>query len=193
MSEVVAMTKPPARGPRPVADLDEARLIRRSREGDVTAFEGLYRRFSPRVFGLCLRMAGDAGRAEELTQDVFVRVWEKLHLFRGNRPFAPWLLTVANNVVISALRSRKRKESRESLADQLDHRADPAPRRDSDTGMDLEQAVRSLPEGARAVFVLHEIEGYRHDEIADLLGMAVGTSKAQLHRARRMLRERLEP
>ena len=175
-----------------MADLEEARLIRRSREGDMSAFEGLYRRFVPRVYGLCLRMAGDAGRAEELTQDVFVRVWEKLHLFRGNRPFAPWLLTVASNVVISALRSARRREGRESLVDEMDHRADPAPGRDSDSGMDLEQAVGSLPDGARAVFVLHDIEGYRHDEIARLLGMATGTSKAQLHRARRMLRKRLE-
>lgn len=191
MSELIAMTKPPARGAEPVADLEEARLIRRSREGDMAAFEGLYRRFVPRVFGLCLRMAGDPGRAEELTQDVFVRVWEKLHLFRGNQPFAPWLLTVATNVVLSDRRSRRRLAARERPADELDHREDTSPRRDSNSGMDLEGAVLSLPEGARSVFVLHDIQGYRHDEIAGLLGVAIGTSKAQLHRARRMLRERL--
>jgi RNA polymerase sigma-70 factor (ECF subfamily) len=172
-------------------DLEEARLIRRSKEGDMAAFENLYRRFAPRVYGLCLRMAGDAGRAEELTQDVFVRVWEKLHLFRGNRPFAPWLLTLASNLVISDRRSRRRKSDRETQVEEMERMGDRATGEASNAGMDLDRAIRTLPEGARTVFVLHDVEGYRHDEIARQLGLATGTSKAQLHRARRMLREAL--
>ena len=136
-------------------------------------------------------MAGDAGRAEELTQDVFVRVWEKLHLFRGNRPFAPWLLTLASNLVISNQRSRKRKNEKETQVEEMERLGDRATGPPAGTGMDLEKAIRHLPQGARTVFVLHDIEGYKHEEIARQLGLATGTTKAQLHRARRMLREAL--
>jgi len=158
----------------------------------MAAFESLYRKFAPRVYGLCLRMAGEASQAEELTQDVFVRVWEKLHLFRGNRPFAPWLLTLASNLVISDRRSRRRRTDRETQVEEMDRMGDRATAAAPNAGMDLDRAIRTLPHGARTVFVLHDIEGYRHKEIARQLGLATGTTKAQLHRARRMLREALK-
>lgn len=174
-----------------VADLDEVRLVRSAQGGDVGAFETLYRKFVPRVYGLCLRMVADPTTAEELTQEAFVRVWEKLDMFRGNRPFAPWLLTVATNVVLSDRRKYRRKDGREAGTepDVLARVPEVRPSHRGGTGVDLERAIASLPEGARRVFVLHDIEGYRHDEIAGMMGIATGTTKAQLHRARRMLRE----
>lgn len=176
-------------------DLDEFRLVSRARGGDVQAFEGLYRRFVPRVFGLCRRMVGDVALAEELTQEVFVRVWEKLPLFKGQGPFAPWLLTVASRVVFSHRRSSRRRDDKIRAVDDLarvePHAVDfePARHRSADAGIDLAAALAQLPEGARKVFVLHDVEGYKHHEIARMTGTAVGTSKAQLHRARRILRE----
>ena len=176
-------------------DLDEFRLVSRARQGDVRAFESLYRRFVPRVFGLCRRMVGDVSLAEELTQEVFVRVWEKLPLFKGRGPFAPWLLTVASRVVYSHRRSARRRDDKIRAVDDLSrvepHAVDfePAPARSADSGIDLAAALAQLPEGARKVFVLHDVEGYKHHEIARMTGTAVGTSKAQLHRARRILRE----
>jgi RNA polymerase sigma-70 factor (ECF subfamily) len=176
-------------------DLEEYRLVSRARRGDVEAFEGLYRRFVPRVFGLCRRMVGDVALAEELTQEVFVRVWEKLPLFKGRGPFAPWLLTVASRVVFSHRRSSRRREDRILAVDDLvrveSHGTDfePVDTGNADAGIDLAAALAQLPVGARKVFVLHDVEGYKHHEIARMTGTAVGTSKAQLHRARRILRE----
>ncbi len=177
------------------ADPEELRLVNRARQGDVRAFEELYRRFVPRVFGLCRRMVGDVSLAEELTQEVFVRVWEKFPLFRGQGPFAPWLLTVASRVVFSHRRSSRRREDKIHAVDDL-ARLEPyaadfdrsAPRA-ADRGIDIEAALAQLPEKARKVFILHDVEGYKHREIARVTGTAVGTSKAQLHRARRILRE----
>jgi RNA polymerase sigma-70 factor (ECF subfamily) len=176
-------------------DLQEFTLVSRARNGDIQAFEALYRRFVPRVFGLCRRMLGDPALAEELTQEVFVRVWEKLPLFRGRKPFAPWLLTVASRVVISHRRASSRRDRRiravEDLALVEPHATDfdSEPSRNADAGIDLETALSQLPDGARKVFVLHDVEGYKHQEIARMTGLAVGTSKAQLHRARRILRK----
>jgi RNA polymerase sigma-70 factor (ECF subfamily) len=137
-------------------------------------------------------MAGDAVEARRLTQDVFVRAWERLGLFRGESAFSSWLHRLAVNVVLADRRAAGRRLRRVVTA------AD-APAHDglADAGwsperLDLERAIAALPPGARAVFVLHEIEGYGHEEIAALTGIAVGTSKAQLHRARRLLREALE-
>lgn len=172
--------------------VDESLLIRRAREGDARAFEGLYRRLVSRVYGLCLRLTADPSVAEEMTQETFVRVWQKLHLFRGDRPFAPWLLTVATNVVLSDRRKRRRTVDRE---DPIEDAPPPAVRPTSvaaGAGVDLERAIRTLPDGARTVFVLHDVEGFRHEDIAGALGVSVGTTKSQLHRARRMLREVLD-
>lgn len=194
----IPLTKERDHNPSPpgeAVDLEEFRLVSQARRGDVQAFEGLYRRFVPRVFGLCRRMVGDVALAEELTQEVFVRVWEKLPLFKGQGPFAPWLLTVASRVVFSHRRSSRRRDDKIRAVDDLvrvePHSSDfePVPTGNADAGLDLAAALAQLPEGARKVFVLHDVEGYKHHEIARMTGMAVGTSKAQLHRARRILRE----
>jgi RNA polymerase sigma-70 factor (ECF subfamily) len=174
---------------------EETRLVSEARTGSERAFEQLYRTHVARVYGLCLRLAGNAVQAEELTQDTFVRAWERLHSFRGESAFATWLCRVAVNIVFSRHRAgRRRTARRATLAEHL--RLGNPLRRGGGGGrlgarLDLEYAISRLPEGARTVFVLHEIEGYRHEEIAELSGMAPGTSKAQLHRARRLLREAL--
>jgi RNA polymerase sigma-70 factor (ECF subfamily) len=158
--------------------------------GDVRAFERLYRTHLPRVHGLVRRMT--AGRdADELTQDVFVRLWQKLSSFRGESAFTTWLHRLAANVVIERFRTdaarRQRHLDGEDVFESL-----PALRRSGDLSMDLDAALLKLPDGAREVFVLHDVEGYKHHEIAELLGISTGTSKAQLHRARMMLRRHLK-
>ena len=136
-------------------------------------------------------MASDPALAEELTQDVFVRAWQKLASFQGRSAFSSWLYPLAVNVALSERRSRRRRTSREVTTDDLTPFERPDKPEPPDSGVDLERAMASLPPGARAVFVLHDVEGYRHEEIANMTGMAEGTSKAQLHRARKLLRERL--
>jgi RNA polymerase sigma-70 factor (ECF subfamily) len=162
--------------------------VRSAQEGDKRAFEVLYRENVGRVFALCLRLVSDERRAEELTQDVFVRAWERLRSFRGEAAFSSWLHRVAVNVVYHSLRADGRRQTREARA--IEGREHP-----SGTGhefrVDLERAIAALPRRARLVFILHDIEGYPHREIADMTGMAPGTSKAHLHRARRLLRETL--
>ena len=164
--------------------------VARAAAGDVRAFEELYRLHLPRVHSLVRRMT--AGRdADELTQDVFVRAWMKLGTFRGDSSFATWIHRLAVNVVIERFRSDKVRRSRlvdgENVFEMM---AGPAQRRD--LGMDFEAALEKLPDGAREIFVLHDVEGYKHHEIATLLDIAAGTSKAQLHRARMMLRKHLK-
>jgi RNA polymerase sigma-70 factor (ECF subfamily) len=163
--------------------------------GDRQAFERLYRKHVNRVFSLCARMVADRTRAEELTQDVFVRAWEKVRLFRGESSFATWLHRLAVNVVLNERKTEGRRRTRFEEEDE-------------ETGMDafagvvgmtlppgdmldLEEAITRLPPGARRVFTLHDVEGYKHEEIAEMLGVTTGATKAQLHRARMLLRERL--
>jgi RNA polymerase sigma-70 factor (ECF subfamily) len=170
----------------------ERRLVREAQNGDLLAFERLYRDNERKVFALCLRMSSDAALAEELTQEVFVRAWRKLGTFRGESAFSSWLYPMTVNVALSERRSRRRRDARIVATEdpaQLE-RAPRAPR--PEAGFDLEKALATLPPGARAVFVLHDVEGRTHEEIAALLNLASGTSKAQLHRARRLLREVLE-
>ena len=157
--------------------------------GDESAFERVYHAHLPRVHSLVRRMSG--GRdADELTQDVFVRVWQKLGTFRGDSAFSTWLHRLAVNVVIERFRSEAARRQR--LRDGDDILAVlPAPSRSRDLLMDFEAALTELPDGAREIFVLHDVEGYKHHEIASLLEISVGTSKAQLHRARMMLRRHL--
>jgi RNA polymerase sigma-70 factor (ECF subfamily) len=169
--------------------------------GDRQAFERLYRQHVNRVFSLCARMAADRVRAEELTQDVFVRAWEKLHLFRGESSFGTWLHRLTVNVVLNARKSEGRRQARfEEAEDQRD--AVDTAAASSTSGvvgmplppgdlLDLEEAIEMLPPGARRVFVLHDVEGYKHEEIAEMLGVTTGATKAQLHRARMLLREAL--
>jgi RNA polymerase sigma-70 factor, ECF subfamily len=169
----------------------ERQRVREAQAGDMAAYEELYRDNVGRIYGLCLRLAGNANLAEELTQDVFVRAWQKIGSFRGESAFSTWLYPLAVNVALSERRARSRRTSRVFTTDDITpfERAEQAPA--PERGLDLERALEELPEGARAVFVLHDVEGFKHQEIANLTGIAAGTSKAQLHRARRLLREAL--
>ena len=166
-------------------------VMRRAQAGDKAAYEQLYRENLRRVFALCLRLCGDASLAEEIAQDVFVRAWQKLGTFRGESAFGTWLHRLAVNVLLSRRETigirRKRHVEGDLVLEVL-----PGRRATPETAMDMETAIARLPEGARQVFVLHDIEGYRHEEIGDMLGLAAGTSKSQLHRARMALRQHLE-
>jgi RNA polymerase sigma-70 factor (ECF subfamily) len=169
----------------------ERRLLQEARAGDLLAFERLYRENVRKVYALCLRMTADAPLAEDLTQEVFVRAWRKLDRFRGESAFSSWLYAMAVNAVLSDRRSRRRREARLVPTEDPERLGRASERPAPESGFDLERALATLPPGARAVFVLHDVEGRTHEEIAALLGLAPGTSKAQLHRARRLLRERL--
>ena len=171
----------------------ERDLVARAQGGDLEAFEALYRANQGRVYALCYRMAGDATLAEELAQDVFVRAWQRLGSFRGESAFSSWLHPLTVNVALSERRSRRRRTSRVmSTDDPTAFERPEAPRVGPEAGVDLDRALATLPPGARSVFVLHDVEGYKHEEIARMTGVATGTSKAQLHRARRLLREALD-
>jgi RNA polymerase sigma-70 factor (ECF subfamily) len=175
----------------PPAD-DDGALARAAAAGDSPAFERLYRRHVSRVYGLCWRLCDrDRARAEQATQDAFVRAWERLDTFRGEAPFGLWLRRVAVNVALGEHRLLKRWVNFEDTV--LDTPKEPR-HDDPDAGLerDLERALARLPKGARAVLLLHDVEGYRHEEIAQLTGIAVGTSKAQLHRARKLMKEHLQ-
>ncbi|MFL5595486.1 MAG: RNA polymerase sigma factor, partial [Gemmatimonadaceae bacterium] len=167
--------------------------VRRAQTGDVDAFEILYREHSARIFALCLRLkAGDKVDATELMQDVFIRAWRRLATFRGDSAFASWLHRLAVNTMLENARSERRREARVLPMDDTSRLAGAARNSGIDLKMDMEEAVASLPRGARLAFVLHDVEGYQHQEIAEQLGVSVGTVKAQLHRARRLLRQKLE-
>ena len=166
-------------------------VVRRAQAGDQDAFHTLYREHAGRVYALCLRLSGDRAAAEELTQDVFVRVWQKLRTFRGESAFSTWVHRLATNVALMAQRSRARRERRVNpVEDPAIYDRGVAPT--AGARIDLDQALARLPNGAREVFVLHDVEGYGHAEIGRLLGIAEGTSKAQLFRARRLLRGMLD-
>ena len=176
----------------PVEDLDGP-LVRSAGGGDAIAFEALYRRHNARVHGVILRLVGGhAGRAEDLTQEAFVRAWQALPGYRFESAFTTWLHRLAVNTALMELRSRRSRPQASDDEDALDHigTQDSAGHGTALT-MDLERAVATLPPRARAVLVLHDVEGWKHEEIAAELGMAVGSSKAQLHRARGLLRTRL--
>jgi RNA polymerase sigma-70 factor (ECF subfamily) len=157
--------------------------------GDVRAFEQLYRTHLPKVHSLVRRMAG--GRdTDELTQDVFVRVWQKLSTFRGDAAFSTWLHRLAVNVVIEKFRAERTQRQRLQDGEEIFETLSSPPRM-GDLSMDFDTALMKLPDGAREIFVLHDVEGYKHHEIAMMLEISAGTSKAQLHRARMMLRKHL--
>ena len=156
--------------------------------GDTAAFERVYSAHVPRVHGLARRMAGPEA-ADELTQDVFVRVWQKLGTFRGESSFGTWLHRLAVNVIVERFRTLGVKRDRFVADSEPVLEVTPAPvRARPDLAMDLDAAIAELPDGARTIFVLHDVEGYRHEEIATMLGISSGTSKSQLHRARQTLR-----
>ena len=160
-----------------------------SESPDPQAFERIYRDNSGRVYALCLRMTGDASRAGELTQDVFVRAWKKLGSFRGDGEVAGWLRKIAVNLVLNAVRSDRRRRARVETVESPELWERPGRPASPETRIALERAIAALPDGARTVFVLHDVEGYKHEEIARMTGTAVGTTKAQLHRARKLLGE----
>jgi RNA polymerase sigma-70 factor (ECF subfamily) len=166
--------------------------VLRARAGDLEAFEDLYRREVGRAYALCLRMTSDPGLAEELTQSAFVRAWRNLASFRGESSFGTWLRRLAIHEVLAERRSRGRRRTREREWSEVATGSGADGTDTTGSAIDLERALATLPEGARSVFVLHDIEGYRHEEIAGMLGVATGTTKSQLHRARRLLREALK-
>jgi RNA polymerase sigma-70 factor (ECF subfamily) len=167
--------------------------IRRAQAGDVDAFEILYREHSGRIYALCLRLkAGDSFDATELMQDVFVKAWRRLGTFRGECAFSSWLHRLAVNTMLENARGDRRREARVLAIDDTSRLPGAARSSGVDLRMEMEEAVASLPKGARLAFVLHDVEGYQHQEIAQQLGVSVGTVKAQLHRARRLLRDKLE-
>jgi RNA polymerase sigma-70 factor (ECF subfamily) len=174
-----------------VSTVDPATTVREAQAGSVPAFERLYREHSPRVYALCLRLAADRVQAEELTQDVFVRAWQKLESFRGESAFGTWLHRLAVNEVLGRRRADGRRGARVMIAEDLTiFETARAPAQEG-ARLDIEAAVATLPEATRTVFVMHDVEGYTHEEIANLTGRAEGTCKTLLHRARKMLRERL--
>lgn len=172
------------------ATLDEAASINRAQAGDSRAFEVLYRLHVDRVYGLCLRMTGNVSEAEDCAQEAFIQAWNKLGHFRGDSAFGTWLHRIAVNSVLGRMRKSKRERERIQLATDPD--SSPASIADSGNLRDLSDAVDRLPEGARHVFVLNAVYGYSHEESSNMLGIAVGTSKAQLHRARRLLAQQLK-
>jgi RNA polymerase sigma-70 factor (ECF subfamily) len=167
--------------------------IRRAQAGDVDAFELLYREHAGRIFALCLRLeAGNSADATELMQDVFIKAWRRISTFRGDCAFSSWLHRMAVNTMLENARSDRRRIARVLPMDDTSLLPGAARSSGVELKMDMENAIASLPKGARLAFVLHDVEGYQHQEIAEQLSVSVGTVKAQLHRARRLLRERLE-
>jgi RNA polymerase sigma-70 factor (ECF subfamily) len=171
---------------------DEAGVVRQAQARDMQAFERLYRRHVGRVHAVCLRMTANVTRAEEMTQKAFLTVWEKLPHFRGESAFSSWLHRIAVNTVLADFRAENRRRQR-VFGTEDPAIFETAPRAPNvGIRLDLEQAIAELPPQARAIFVLHDVEGWQHDEIARELGVATGTSKAQLHRARKLLQEALQ-
>ena len=182
-------------------ELNEAEAIRRAQAGDPAVYEYLYRLHSRRVYALCLRMVKDTAEAEDLTQEAFLLLFRKIHTFRGESAFSTWLHRLAVNLVLMRLRKKSLPVfSIEAIPDTDD---ETAPLRSLELGapdlslegaidrINLQRCIQRLPAGFRKVFVLHDIQGYRHREIANLLGRSVGDSKSQLHKARKRLRESL--
>jgi RNA polymerase sigma-70 factor (ECF subfamily) len=164
--------------------------VARAAAGDQDAFERLYRGHVGRVYALALRLAGQ-GEAEDLTQEVFIRAWSKLATFKGESQFGTWLHRLAVNHILSRRAVLKKREERHAFGETLLERVLAPRQKPPGARLDLEAALRMLPRRAREVFVLYDVEGYGHDEIAATLGVSVGTSKSQLHRARMLLREQL--
>jgi RNA polymerase sigma-70 factor (ECF subfamily) len=168
---------------------DEWHWVDKARAGDVQAFEALYRANIDRVYALCLRMTANVAEAEDCAQDAFIQAWQQLAKFRGDSAFGTWLHRVAVNAVLGRMRKARRERDRVDAVIDIA----PAPQSIGDDAdfQDLEKAMDCLPAGARHVFVLNAVYGYSHDETGAMLGIAAGTSKAQLHRARRLLAEQL--
>ena len=168
---------------------EDARDVTLAADGDQTAFERLYRRHVARVTSLA-RWLGDPADVDDAVQEIFLRVWQKLHTFAGQAACSTWLHRVAVNLLVRRRERTGIRQRRESQ-DEAPLLAAPAPRERPDLRVAIERAVERLPAGARDVFVLHDMEGYKHEEIGRMLGVDPGTSRSQLHRARLLLREQL--
>jgi RNA polymerase sigma-70 factor (ECF subfamily) len=178
--------------PEHMSEGGESEWIAQARDGDMAAFECLYRAHVGRVHGLCLRMTRHPETAEDLTQETFVSAWRSLSAFEGRSGFGTWLHRIAVNAVLARGRSPQgRGEVSLTTEDGEDREFESPAEMDTALPLDLERAIGTLPAGARDVMVLHGVYGYSHEETAGMLGVAVGTCKAQLHRARRLLRERM--
>ena len=183
------------RGPTPPSNpltVSDAELAARCQAGDVDAFEALYHRHAGRLFALACRLTGSADTAEDLLQEIFLQAFRKLGSFKGDAAIGTWLYRLAINCCLDFVRSRRAKDSRltSSLDDELSM-SPSAPRETPIARIDLERAIARLPEGYREAFVLHAVEGFDHKEVAELLGIAVGTSKSQVFKARLKLRAML--
>ena len=189
--------------PRPTEPIawTEAEAIRRAQEGNSAAFEFLYQLHSRRVYALCLRMVGNPADAEDLMQEAFLQLFRKIGTFRGESAFSTWLHRMTVNVVL--MRLRKKSLPTDSLEETMESDVESSgPKRDVGAAdlhlsgavdrVNLERSIEKLPPGYRTVFVLHDVQGYEHNEIADIMGCSVGNSKSQLHKARSRLRELLQ-
>lgn len=180
--------------------MSEAEAIDRAKAGDAEAFSGLYGLHKRRVYSLCLRMTGNTAEAEDLTQEAFLQLYRKIATFRGESAFSTWLHRLAVNVVLMHLRKKGLPEI--SLDEALEPQHEDGPKKDigardnvlagSIDRVNLERAIESLPPGYRIIFVLHDVEGYEHNEIAEMMGCSIGNSKSQLHKARMKLRDLLK-
>ncbi len=185
---------------RQAPDFNEAAAIEKAKLGDAEAFQALYDRHKRRVYSLCLRMTSNTAEAEDLTQEAFLQLYRKIATFRGESAFSTWLHRLAVNVVLMHLRKKGLPEV--SLQETLEPQEEDGPKKDigardnvlagSIDRVNLERAIESLPPGYRIIFVLHDIEGYEHNEIAEMMGCSIGNSKSQLHKARMKLRDLLK-
>ncbi|HXV78047.1 MAG TPA: RNA polymerase sigma factor [Candidatus Polarisedimenticolaceae bacterium] len=173
-------------------DSDEWEWVLGAQRGDRRCFEQLYRRHCGSIYALCLRLGRRSHEAEEMTQETFVRAWQHLDTFREPGHFGAWLNRVAVNLTLSARRRRSRRGEPLPLFEEFVPTGETASGAGGESRVDLDRAIACLPDGARTVFVLHDVHGYRHHEIATMTGIAIGTAKAQLHRARKRLRELLD-
>jgi RNA polymerase sigma-70 factor (ECF subfamily) len=171
---------------------EERRLVESAARGSAAAFERLYRRHSGKVYGLCLRMTGHRETAEDCVQEAFVQAWRSLPRFEARSSFGTWVHRIAVNAVLAQARRRGERVGAEaSVEDELAETLQDRSVGDTGDGLDVEAAIAGLPPGARHVLVLAGVYGYSHEETAAMLGVAVGTCKAQLHRARQLLGQRL--
>lgn len=179
--------------------MTEAEVIRRAQAGDTGCYEALYMRHKRRVFSLCLRMTGNYAQAEDFTQEAFLQLYRKIASFRGESAFTTWLHRLSVNIIL--MHWRKKGLAEVSLEETLEPQSEDGPRKDigkrddvlhgSVDRLNLDRAIASLPPGYRIIFVLHDVEGYEHNEIAEMLGCSIGNSKSQLHKARMKLRSML--
>ena len=179
--------------------LSEAEAIERAKQGDAAAFEALYNLHKRRVYSLCLRMTANTAAAEDLTQEAFLQLFRKIGTFRGESAFSTWLHRMAVNVVLMQLRKKglpvvplEENIETEEESPRKEPGADDPRLAGSIDRMQLQRSIEALPPGYRMIFLLHDVEGYEHNEIAEMVGCSIGNSKSQLHKARMKLREILK-